>query len=186
MWARKVFQHCTYFEEINAEKNSDRTSIKGHRHDDVVKKFASSLFCLIGKASYEMLQSNFGSTLPLSSTVQRDISSTVKIEEGDFWFDQLVDHLKEWEAPMGANIQLDDTCILKKVEYDPISGRFVGFCLPVKDGFPLGDSFMLETFEEIENACMSYAHCIVTKPVVPVTPSFVSFVLGTDSKYTHN
>ena len=50
---------------------------------------------------------------------------------------------------------------------------------------------MLEIFEEIENAyksetCVSYAHSIVAKPVVPVAPSFVLFVLGTDSKYTHN
>lgn len=175
----------------NAEQNSDRTSIKGHRHDNVVKKFASALFCLIGKASHEMLQSNFGSALLSSSTIQRNISSTVKIQEGDFRFDQLVDHLKEWEAPMGVNIQLDNTRILKKVEYDPISGRFVGFCLSVKDGLPVGDSFMLETFEEIENAhksetCVSYAHCIVAKPVVPVAPCFVLFCLGTDSKYTHN
>ena len=175
----------------NAEINSMRSSLKGCRHDNTIKKFASSLFCLVGKASYEMLQSNLGCALPSVSTVQRNISSTTRIKEGEFRFDALCNHLKEWNAPMGVNIQLDDTRILKRIEYDPKTGRFVGFCLPLKeDGLPIVDSFVLDTFEEIADAyksrtCVSYAHCVVATPVSSVAPSFVLFVIGTDSKYTH-
>ena len=175
----------------NAEINSMRSSLKGCRHDNTIKKFASALFCLVGKASYEMLQSSLGCALPSVSTVQRNISSTTRIKEGEFRFDALRNHLKEWNAPMGVNIQLDDTRILKRIEYDPKTGRFVGFCLPLReDGLPIVDSFVLDTFEEIADAyksrtCVSYAHCVVAKPVSSVAPSFVLFVIGTDSKYTH-
>ena len=174
----------------NAQKNNEKQSTKGNRHDQTIKKFASSLFCLIGKSSYEMLQANLGSALPSISTLQRNISNTKKIKEGEFRFDELIDHLKNWNAPLGVHIHLDDTRILKRVEYDPATGRFVGFCLPIKDGFPVVDAFVLQTFEQIEEVYKSttivtYAHCVVAKPVSAVAPSFVLFLLGTDSKYTH-
>ena len=126
----------------NAQKNNEKQSTKGNRHDQTIKKFASSLFCLIGKSSYEMLQANLGSALPSISTLQRNISNTKKIKEGEFRFDELIDHLKNWNAPLGVHIHLDDTRILKRVEYDPATGRFVGFCLPIKDGFPVVDAFL--------------------------------------------
>ncbi len=174
----------------NAEKNNEKQSMKGHRHDEAVKKFASSLLCLMGKASYEMLQSNLGNALPSVSTLQRNISSMAKIKEGEFRFNELIDHLNNWNAPMGVHLALDDTRILKKVEYDPVTGRFVGFCLPLNDGIPVVDTFILQTFEQIEDtynstSIVTYAHCIVAKPVCPIAPSFVLFLLGTDSKYTH-
>lgn len=74
----------------NAERNNQKKSLKGHRHDDTIKKFASSLFCLMGKASYEMLQANLGSALPSVSTLQRNISNKAKIKEGEFRFDALI------------------------------------------------------------------------------------------------
>ena len=67
----------------NAQKSNEKQSTKGNRHDQTIKKFASSLFCLIGKSSYEMLQANLGSALPSISTLQRNISDTKKIK-GNF------------------------------------------------------------------------------------------------------
>ncbi len=175
----------------NAERNSNKKSSHGFRHDETTRKFAASLFCLTGKAAYEMLQANFGSALPSVATIHRIVASQNKIQEGDFRFDALVEHLKQWNAPMGVHIQLDDTRILKRIEYDPVLDRFVGFCLPIKDGLPDGNAFVFQTFQEIETAyakesSSSYAHCIVAKPVTLEAPAFVLFVLGTDSKYTHS
>ena len=49
---------------------------------------------------------------------------------------------------------------------------------------------MMNTFNEIQTTFqstsrVSYAHCIIAKSVLVSAPSFVLFVLGTDSKYTH-
>ena len=91
---------------------------------------------------------------------------------------------------MGVHIQLDDARILQHVEYDQVTDCYVGFCLPIKDGLPEGDSFILGTFEDLQTvlntkSCVLYAHCIVAKLVNLESTSFVPFVLGTDSKYTH-
>ena len=175
----------------NAERNSQKKSAKGFRRDVTIKKFASCLFCLIGKAAYyEMLQQNLGCALPSVDTLNKNLAKGEKIKEGEFRFDELVKHLKHWNCPMGVHIQLDDTRILQRVEYDQVTDHYVGFCLPIKDGLPGGDSFILDTFEDLQtvfntNSCVSYAHCIVAKPVNLESTSFVLFVLGTDSKYSH-
>ncbi len=137
-----------------------------------------------------MLQFNLTGALPSITTVQRTISTEKKIQEGEFRFDELVNHLKNWGSPMAVHIHLDDSRLLKKVEYDPTTGPFVGFLLPLKDGLPSHDFTVLETFEDIENVyksstIVSYAHCIVAQHVSVDAPSFVLFILGTDSKYTH-
>ena len=174
----------------NAKSNAGKKT--GSGHDPIIVKFASALYCLIGKASYELLQVNLGTALPSVATLQRRIGKGEKIKEGDFRFDELADHLQNWNAPKAVHIHLDDTRILKRVEYDEISDRFVGFCLPVdKDRLPQGDAFVMQRFEEIKDAIntkstSSYAHCIVAKPLTPVTPPFVLFVMGTDSKYCYD
>jgi len=76
----------------------------------------------------------------------------------------------------------------KEIEYDPLTDRYVGFVLPLKDGLPICDAYMFGTFQEISHAYKAcaiakYAHVIVAKPITVDTPSFVLAVLGTDSKY---
>jgi hypothetical protein len=137
-----------------------------------------------------MLQHNFGCALPTVDTLTKNIARKTKIREGSFRFDELAEHLKDWNCPMGFHIQLDDTRILQCIEYDQVTDRYVGFCLPINDGLPDGDAFIFDTFEDLKTVfnskqCVSYAHCIVAKPIKVEAPSFVLFVLGTDSKYTH-
>ena len=102
--------------------------------------------CLIGSAGYEMIQANFGCGLPHISTARRLVQKQRKIVEGEFYFNELQSHLQKWNAPPFINIQLDDTRIINKVEYDPSTDRFVGFCLPLRNGLPIGDAFQLQTF----------------------------------------
>jgi hypothetical protein len=113
--------------------------------------------------------------------LQRNISSVTKMKEGELHFDELVAHLKNWNAQCPSH---------PTGRYDPITDRFVRFCFPIKDGFSVVNAFVLETLEQIEEVYKSativtYAHCVVAKPVNADAPSFVLFVLGTDSKYTH-
>ena len=165
--------------------------MKSNRRDDVVKKFALSLLILTGKGGYELLQKNLGDALPAYSTLQRMMSVKERLAEGQFYFDQLVDQLKEWKSPMYVNIHLDDTRIKNRIEYDPNTDRYVGFVLPLHEGLPICDSFIFHSFEGIKNAfhntpVAKYAHCIVVKSVKVDVPSFVLAVLGTDSRYDHS
>ena len=117
------------------------------------------------------------------------ITCTKKICEGEFQFDQLLHHLKSFHSPQFVNIHLDDTRIIHRIEYDPVTDRFVGFCLPLNDGIPMCDAFVFQTFDEIKKAfntevVSKYAHCVVAQPVDVLCPHFVLFVLGTDATYT--
>ena len=174
----------------NSIKNSSKKTTQGNRHDDIVKQFASCLLCIVGKGGYELLQSNLGNALPHISTAQRLISSRRKVVEGEFYFAELKEHLVKWNSPLFVNVHLDDTRIINKVEYDSAPDRFVGFCLPTENGLPITNTFQLETFDQIKFAYDNtsigkYAHCIVVKSINTSVPSFVLFVLCTDSKYDH-
>ena len=137
-----------------------------------------------------MLRCNFGNSLPHVSAVQKVLGKMKRINEGEFQFDELRDHLKKWNAVPFVHIHLDDTRIINKVDYDNVTGRFVGFCLPIHKGLPLCDSFIFTTFEEIKDAVESetkgkYAHAIVAEPITASAPSLIIFMLCTDSKYNH-
>lgn len=120
--------------------------------------------------------------------MQRLISKKERINEGSFYFDELIAHLNEWKSPLCINLHLDDTRIIHKIEYDSLTDRYVGFVLPLKDGLPICDAYIYGTYKEISEAYKNcpiakYAHVIVAKPITVDTPSFVLSVLGTDSKY---
>ena len=172
----------------NALENEKKKSPQGHRHDEVIKQFGTSLLCVNGKAGYELIQCNFGNGLPHFNTAQRVISEQRKVIEGEFYFDELKEHLLKWKAPLFVNAHLDDTRIINKVEYDPATDRFVGFCLPLENGLPNLNAFRLQTFDEIKSTYErttvgKYAHCIIIKSIDSVCSSFVLFALCTDSKY---
>ena len=81
------------------------------------------MLILTGKGGYELLQNNLGDALPAYSTLQRMMSVKERLVEGDFYFSELVDHLKEWKSPMYVHVHLDDTRINNRIEYDPYTGR---------------------------------------------------------------
>ena len=173
----------------NAEKNNEKKSKRGYRHEKIVKDFAAALYCLSGRSGYELLQTNLGGALPTVNTIERMISKN-KLREGKFYFDELKTHLDDWCAPPFIHIHLDDTRIINRVEYDQPTTCFIGWCLPVTDGIPDCDAFQFGEFEDIKHAfntkiLAKYAHCIVAKSVNALVPSFILFVLGTDSRYDH-
>ena len=93
-----------------------------------------------------MLTANLGSALPSLSSIHQLISSQKGLSEGEFQFNELVSHLKKFNAPYCVNIHLDDTRIIHRVECDLLTDRFVVFCHPInEDGLPLCGTFRLET-----------------------------------------
>lgn len=122
--------------------------------------------------------------------MQRLISTKERVIEGAFYFDELSKHLQEWKSPAYVHLHLDDTRIIQRIEYDGPTDRYVGFVLPMHDNLPVCDSFVLTTFEEIEQVYKTcdrakYAHVVVANALTPETPSFILYVLGTDGKYDH-
>lgn len=172
-----------------AETNTSKPK-QGRRYDDVIKNFGVAIYIIMGKGGYEMLRANLGCSLPHVSVVIKILSKMEKIKEGEFMFDLLKEHLEKWKSVPFVHIHLDDTRIITKIEYDPVTDRFVGFCLPLKNGLPICDTFVFTTFVEIEEAFKNeikgkYAHVIVAKPITPATPSLIVFMMCTDSKYNH-
>lgn len=82
------------------------------------------MFCLIGRAGYEFLLSNIGVGLPSLPTIFRMINEMPRIKEGEFLFDELKNHLKKWNAPSYVHVHMDDTRVLNKIEYDPVTDRW--------------------------------------------------------------
>ena len=144
----------------------------------------------ITTSSKNLQRPNLGADLPSLSTVQRLVSS-MKIEEGRFYFEELKSHLQVWCAPPYVNIHIDDTRVKDYIEYDSVTDRFIGFFLLQNNGLPDPESFRFQSFEEIKdayenNSKAKYAHCIVAKPVDVRCPSFVLCVIGTDSRYDNS
>ena len=175
----------------NAKNNANAKSKFANRHENTIMNFAVSLYCLVGRGGYEMLLHNFKSGLPSLSRIHQVLAKKKKITEGEFLFDDLLEHLKKFHSPLAVNIQLDDTRIVHKIEHDSVTDRFVGFILPLRreDGTPLCNAFRIDKFEDLKatfehGKCSKFAHCITAQPVDVTTPSFVLFILITGSKYT--
>ena len=94
-----------------------------------------------------MIRCNIGAALPHVSVVQKMLSKLERIKEGEFFFDQLKEHLSKWNAVPFVHLHLDDTRIINTVEYDPYTDRFIGFCLPLKNGLPLCEAFVFTPFK---------------------------------------
>ena len=100
----------------NGQTNSVCLSNHANQHDTTLKEFASSLVCLIGKSGYELLLTNLVSALPSMTSIQRMVANRKKIKAGEFQYDELSDHLKDFNSPRFVNIHLDNTRIIHRVE----------------------------------------------------------------------
>ncbi len=97
---------------------------KGQRHSKVMKKFATVLYIYAGSMSYEFIQKNLPEAFPSLRTVQSLIHSQYShIEEGQFRFDELLQHIEIYKSPMVVAVAEDATRIIQKVEYDPSTNR---------------------------------------------------------------
>ena len=174
---------------LSAEKN--RECCPTHRrHPSILKKFATIVYILAGPMAYELIQQNMPQALPSIRTVQSAIHSEYKtISEGCFRFDELREHLNQYDAPLFVSIAEDATRIVGRVEYDSETNRCVGFVLPLdENGLPKGDSFLATSFSGIEsmflnNAVAKYAYVYMTQSLCTEVPPFCLACIGTNNKF---
>ena len=173
----------------NAEKNSQRCK-HGVRHQEVVKKFATSLLIYCGPMAYRFLQTNLATAIPSLRSVQRIITRDYKtFIEGDFRFEDLLDHLNSFNAAKIVTIGEDATRIIGRVEYDSDTNKLVGFVLPCNSsGLPLCDTYIVNSFQSIEEAfaagCLAkYAFVYMVKPLCHDAPAFCLGCLGTNNRF---
>lgn len=111
------------------------------------------------------------------------------IHEGFFWFNELLNHLNVFKCPKIVSIHEDETCVIKKVQYHPDTDRLVGFVLLYdKNGLPLSDSFLVTTFESMQNffgnaSVANYAFVYMVQPLTEKVPAFCFTCDGTDNKF---
>ena len=173
----------------NAKINTARNP-NNHRHSDVMKKFSAALFIYAGPLTYEFIEHNLSKSMPSLCTVQRHIRAEYKtIHEGVFRFDELSDHISQFQASKSIAISEDTTRIISR-DYDVETDRCVGFVLPVSAcGLPLVDSFLAASFTAIENmfktaTLAKYAYVYMAQPLDLRTPPFCLACIGSDNKFT--
>ena len=174
----------------NAEKNASVLP-QQRRHEEVLKKFATSLFIYCGALSYEFLHRNLPNALPSLRTVQRIVSNEYQpLHEGDFRFDELLMHLNLYKSSKVVTIGEDATRVIARVEYDSESNRLVGFVLPGdEEGLPISSSFIATSFESIKKSFQTgdvakYAFVYMAQPLSDGVPAFCLACLGTNNKFT--
>lgn len=57
-----------------ASKNNASKNVHGHRYDESLRKFASYLFLMGGRSTYEVLEQNFKGAHPSTSTISKNRS----------------------------------------------------------------------------------------------------------------
>lgn len=105
-----------------------------------------------------------------------------RTHEGDFRFDELVDYLKSYKAPMIVSIGEDASMLISRIEYDKDTDRLVGFVLPSNESGTINSNrFMAVSFQTIEEAFQTgrkskYTFVYTVQPLVEGIPSFAQLV----------
>jgi len=153
----------------NAVSNAQKHP-KGRRHPEIIKKLSTSLFIFSGPFAYNFLQQNLGLSLPSLCTVQsHGYSQYTIINEGEFRFDGLLEHIDRYKLSRIVSIGEDATRVISRVEYDSQTDRCVGFVLPInEEGLPIVNSYLATSYERIEemfagSAIAKYAYVYIAK-----------------------
>ena len=85
-------------------------------------------------------------------TFQRIVHNEYEVmHEGEFRFDQLLNHINSYKCARVIVIGEDATRLVARIDYDPETNRLVGFVLPVgKDGLPIIDGHLAISFQSIK------------------------------------
>ena len=128
--------------------------------------------------------------LPSLRTVRRIVSEEYKpLEEGFFYFDELVHHLHAYKPPLLVSTGEDAARLVRRIDYDPDTNRLVGFVLPCDErGLLICDSFLAVSFEYMEeyfqnNQPATYAFAYMAQSLQTNVPAFVWLLLGPTTNF---
>ncbi|CAF2137497.1 unnamed protein product [Rotaria magnacalcarata] len=126
---------------INTVTNNLTKSRNHFRYSDKIKDFALSLYILGGKLTYEFIRLNIPGSLPsLTMLSTLILNSNLKINEAEFRFDQLQKHFKNLNLQYAFGSE-DATGVIKKIKYDSITNKFIGFPTPLDHGVPIKEYY---------------------------------------------
>ncbi|CAF2168973.1 unnamed protein product [Rotaria magnacalcarata] len=163
------------------------------RYKQSAKDFATSLYILRGRTAYEFVRINLVGSIPSIPSLRVGITSEKnQYVEGEFYFDRLKDYMDSFNCTY-AFIGEDCTGVVPKVHYDVYSNCFIGFNLPLADGFPSTRYFSTNLFAELEmwhnqidKASLLNVH--IVQPLRPLNstspPPFILSGYGTNGKFT--
>ena len=173
----------------NAEQNLEKAPQQVH-YNSLLKKFATSLLIYCGPMAYNFICCNLPRALPSLQTVQRIITAEYSpFQEGTFRFDELLEHLKCFNASKVVSLGEDSTRVASRVQYDSETNKLVGFVLPCNDtGLPICDSFLATSFSAMEasfkeGSLAKYAFVYMIQPLTIGVPAFCLACIGTDNKF---
>ncbi|CAF1440391.1 unnamed protein product, partial [Adineta steineri] len=181
---------------INTITNNLTKSSNHFRYSDKVKDFALSLYILGGKLTYEFIRLNIPGSLPsLTMLTTLILNSNSEISEAEFRSDQLQSHFENLNLQY-AFISEDGTGIIKKIKYDSITNKFIGFPTPLDHGVPIKEYYNTDSldtlklwFNSVDKSSLLNVHMI--QPVQSSTqntiPSpFLLSAYGIDNTATAN
>ena len=169
---------------INASRKPN-----GHRHNEIVIKFSTSLFIWSGPIAYEFLHRNMPAAIPSISLIRNKIHSQyTDIPEGIFRFDELVLHLQRFKCPFVVSMSEDANRI---ITYDSSNNQGVGFVLPMRDGMVQCGVYEATSFDKIieifkTRPLSKFAYIYVAQPLCDGVPSFCLACIGTDNKFDYH
>lgn len=190
-----------------AEKNSGRNPT-GNRYDQILRYFATYVYLMSGKASYETLSANLpiphantirkinrfcGETLEFQSIfyfLVNYISQNKKtIIEGRLRCSELSDYLDQMELEKFVWLCEDGTGINEKIEFDSRTGQLIGLLLPTEsnNGMPKAFSFLARTEEDIKKYVKmpksTLVQVVLAQPIMPHMPPYILQIFGTDNRF---
>ncbi|CAF2139424.1 unnamed protein product [Rotaria magnacalcarata] len=163
------------------------------RYEQSIKDFATSLLILGGRNVYEFVRLNLPGSIPSLTSLHLILtSSKCHFIEGEFQYERLKDYV-DWSQYSYAFCGEDSTSVVQKISYDTRSNCFVGFTLPLKNGFPCTRYFSTDSlgqlekwYEQIDKSFLINVHVIQPTCHVRQVPSppLLLLAYGTNSVYT--
>lgn len=129
--------------------------------------------------------------IPSVPTIQRKMEEDDKIIEGTVQISKLKTFLTKRNYPLKVFISEDQTALIRRVDYDSVQNKMVGFVLPLneKSRFPLSDTYFVNSVQDIQNAFQknelsNYAYVFMAQPLVDKAPAFCLSLFGSINKFT--
>ncbi|CAF4397192.1 unnamed protein product, partial [Rotaria sp. Silwood2] len=118
---------------------------------------------------------NTGHQLAMLTTLI--LKSNLKISEAEFRFDQLQKHFENLNLQYAFGSE-DATGVIKKIRYDSITNKFIGFPTPLEHGVPIKEYYHTDSldtlklwFNSIDKSSLLKVHMI--QPVQSTTQNTI-------------
>lgn len=134
----------------NLMANIASGSKSAFRYSKSIKDFALSLDILGGSNLFEFLRLNLPGSVPHLNIVHSMTSSPdYQFIEGDFHYSVCLETMRRSNCTY-AFCGEDSTSVVPRVKYDSCSNSFIGFTLPLENGFPQCNFYSTESLDQLE------------------------------------